>query len=66
VAEAGLRRPSSGPGPDREHALALHYAATDLYLWKLWRCDLGMSREAAERAMRDLLTSIDPRKGDDG
>lgn len=53
-------------GPEREHALALHYAATDLYLWKLWRRDLGLSREAAERAMRDLLASIDPRKGDDG
>ncbi|WP_055480950.1 TetR/AcrR family transcriptional regulator [Sphaerimonospora mesophila] len=49
-------------GPAREHALALLYAATDVYLWKLWRCDLGMSREDAERAMRDLLTSIDPHK----
>lgn len=53
-------------GPAREHALALHYAATDVYLWKLWRRDLGLSRQAAERAMRDLLISIDPRKGDDG
>ncbi|MFI6520830.1 TetR/AcrR family transcriptional regulator [Spirillospora sp. NPDC050679] len=50
------------PGPDREHALNLHYAATDVYLWKLWRRDLGLSREDAERAMCDLLTSIDPRK----
>ncbi|MEU8136196.1 TetR/AcrR family transcriptional regulator [Streptodolium elevatio] len=49
-------------GPDREHALNLHYAATDVYLWKLWRRDLGLSREEAERAMRDLLTAIDPRK----
>ncbi|WP_084550667.1 TetR/AcrR family transcriptional regulator [Actinomadura rifamycini] len=53
-------------GPDREHALALHYAATDVYLWKLWRRDLGLSRRDAERAMRDLVVSIDPRKGDDG
>ena len=45
---------------------ALRLAATDLYLWKLWRRDLGLSRPAAERAMRDLLTSVDPRKGDDG
>ncbi|MDI2124597.1 TetR/AcrR family transcriptional regulator [Yinghuangia seranimata] len=52
-------------GPEREHALNLHYAATDLYLWKLWRRDLGLSREDAERAMRDLLTSIDPRRGHD-
>ncbi|MEU4326694.1 TetR/AcrR family transcriptional regulator [Nonomuraea dietziae] len=50
------------PGPAREHALNLHYAATDVYLWKLWRRDLGLSREDAERAMCDLLTSIDPRK----
>ncbi|MGK5557603.1 TetR/AcrR family transcriptional regulator [Actinomadura kijaniata] len=50
------------PGPAREHALNLHYAATDIYLWKLWRRDLGLPREDAERAMRDLLTSIDPRR----
>ncbi|TDE57700.1 TetR family transcriptional regulator [Nonomuraea mesophila] len=54
------RLPASGPA--REHALNLHHAATDVYLWKLWRRDLGLSREDAERAMRDLLTSIDPRK----
>ncbi len=53
------------PGPAREHALNLHYAATDVYLWKLWRRDLGLSREDAERAMCDLLTSIDPRKRHD-
>ncbi|WP_052423626.1 TetR/AcrR family transcriptional regulator [Nonomuraea candida] len=52
-------------GPEREHALHLHYAATDIYLWKLWRRDLGLSRQEAERAMRDLLTSIDPRKRHD-
>ncbi|MEU6724810.1 TetR/AcrR family transcriptional regulator [Nonomuraea wenchangensis] len=52
------------PGPTREHALNLHHAATDVYLWKLWRRDLGLSREDAERAMCDLLTSIDPRKKD--
>ncbi|MFE3455745.1 TetR/AcrR family transcriptional regulator [Nonomuraea sp. NPDC059194] len=51
------------PGPVREHALNLHYAATDVTLWKLWRRDLGLSREDAERAMRDLLISIDPRRG---
>ncbi|XVQ89923.1 hypothetical protein ACQP2K_21655 [Microbispora siamensis] len=50
------------PGPAREHALNLHYAATDVYLWKLWRRDLGLSREDAERAMCDLLTSIDPER----
>ncbi|GIH64740.1 hypothetical protein Msi02_55570 [Microbispora siamensis] len=53
------------PGPAREHALNLHYAATDVYLWKLWRRDLGLAREDAERAMCDLLTSIDPRKSRD-
>ncbi|MFB4262334.1 TetR/AcrR family transcriptional regulator [Nonomuraea sp. GTA35] len=57
------RLPASGPA--REHALNLHYAATDVYLWKLWRRDLGLSREDAERAMRDLVTSIDPRRGHD-
>ncbi|MEU9021269.1 TetR/AcrR family transcriptional regulator [Actinomadura sp. NPDC048394] len=52
-------------GPEREHALNLYYAATDVYLWKLWRRDLGLSRGDAERAMRDLVTSIDPRRGHD-
>ncbi|WP_049574681.1 TetR/AcrR family transcriptional regulator [Nonomuraea sp. SBT364] len=56
------RLPASGPS--REHALHLHYAATDVSLWKLWRRDLGLPRADAERAMRDLLTSIDPRKSD--
>lgn len=54
------RLPATGPA--REHALNLHYAATDVSLWKLWRRDLGLSRADAERAMCDLLTSIDPRK----
>ncbi|WP_344946225.1 TetR/AcrR family transcriptional regulator [Actinomadura miaoliensis] len=53
------------PGPAREHALNLHHAATDVYLWKLWRRDLGLSRQDAERAMCDLLTSIDPRNRHD-
>ncbi|WP_194244325.1 TetR/AcrR family transcriptional regulator [Nonomuraea phyllanthi] len=55
------RLPAAGPA--RERALNLHYAATDVYLWKLWRRDLGLPREDSERAMRDLLTSIDPRRG---
>lgn len=49
-------------GVARERALDLHYAATDVYLWKLWRIDLGLSRQAAERAMRELLAGIDPRR----
>ncbi|GAB3278600.1 hypothetical protein GCM10027589_04740 [Actinocorallia lasiicapitis] len=54
-----------GQGPARAHALNLHYAATDVYLWKLWRLDLGLPREDAERAMHDLLISIDPRRSTD-
>ncbi|HEU5032399.1 MAG TPA: TetR/AcrR family transcriptional regulator [Spirillospora sp.] len=57
------RLPAAGPA--REHALNLYYAATDVYLWKLWRRDLGLSRGDAERAMRDLVTSIDPRRKHD-
>ncbi|GII76530.1 hypothetical protein Sru01_15120 [Sphaerisporangium rufum] len=53
------------PGPARAHALTLHYAATDVYLWKLWRRDLGLPRPDAERAMCDLLTAIDPRRKND-
>ena len=49
-------------GAARERAITLHYAATDVYLWKLWRLDLGLSRPDAERAMRELLAGIDPRR----
>ncbi|MGI5330496.1 TetR/AcrR family transcriptional regulator [Actinomadura nitritigenes] len=57
------RLPAAGPA--REHALNLYYAATDVYLWKLWRRDLGLPRREAERAMRDLVISIDPRMRND-
>ncbi|WP_336213220.1 TetR/AcrR family transcriptional regulator [Nonomuraea sp. LPB2021202275-12-8] len=50
------------PGPAREHVLNLYYAATDVSLWKLWRRDLGVSRQDAEHAMHDLLAAINPRK----
>lgn len=49
-------------GAARERGLVLHYSATDVHLWKLWRRDLGLSRQTAERAMRDLLTAVDPRR----
>ncbi|MFI6498089.1 helix-turn-helix domain-containing protein [Nonomuraea typhae] len=52
-------------GPAREHALNLHYAATDVALWKLWRRDLGLSREETERAMHDMVIAIDPRRSSD-
>ena len=48
-------------GPEREQAILTHLAATDVYVWKLLRRDMGLSREATTDAMRtmvDALTSL--------
>ena len=43
------------PDPVRIDALV---AATDLYVWKLLRLDLGRSREATERVVARLVRSV--------
>jgi AcrR family transcriptional regulator len=45
-------------GPEREQAVALHIAATDIYVWKLLRRDMGMSREDTVQAMRALVDGL--------
>jgi hypothetical protein len=45
-------------GAARERALDLHYAATDVHLWKLWRRDFGLPRGEAERHMRELVAAV--------
>ncbi len=46
-------------GAQRRRALAAHIAALDVYMWKLLRRDLGLSRAATTAAMRDLVTGLD-------
>jgi hypothetical protein len=48
-------------GPERERAIALHQAATDVYVWKLLRRDLGLSRAATIDAMRTMVDALAPR-----
>lgn len=42
----------------RQQRFAQLVAVTDVYVWKLFRRDQGLSREAAERALRDLVELI--------
>ena len=42
-------------GPEREQAIAVHVAATDIYVWKLLRRDMGLSRRQTIEAMRRLV-----------
>ena len=45
------------PG-DREQRLAQLIAVTDLYVWKVLRRDLGLSRDETEAAVRDLIRRL--------
>lgn len=45
-------------GTDRRLAVDALVAATDVYLWKLLRRDLGRSREDAERVVQMLVAAI--------
>jgi AcrR family transcriptional regulator len=47
---------------ERPIRLAQLVVATDLYTWKVLRRDLGLGRDAAERAMRDLVEAITSRR----
>ena len=60
VQEAFADRLPAG-GPEREQAIAVHVAATDIYVWKLLRRDMGMSREDTIEAMRRLVDGLNPR-----
>mgnify|MGYP001821215001 CR=1 FL=1 len=45
-------------GQQRDRLLTAAIAATDLYVWKLLRLDLGRSRKQVEQAMLTLLEGI--------
>ena len=46
------------PPGDREQRLAQLIAVTDLYVWKVLRRDLGLSRDETEAAVRDLIRRL--------
>jgi AcrR family transcriptional regulator len=58
VEEAFAERLPAG-GPERERAVVLHLAATDVYVWKKLRRDLSLSREETAAAMRALVDALD-------
>lgn len=45
-------------GDERERRILLLFAATDFYVWKLYRRDLGMNRAFTTARMVDLVTSL--------
>lgn len=45
-------------GQERERRITLLFAATDFYLWKLWRIDLGMNRRQTTAYMLDLVHAL--------
>jgi AcrR family transcriptional regulator len=45
-------------GKERERRITLLFAATDFYLWKLFRLDLGMSRSETTAHMLDVVTAL--------
>ncbi|MGH3674269.1 MAG: hypothetical protein ACRDU5_00745 [Mycobacterium sp.] len=46
------------PKKARERAINSIYAATDVYVWKLLRRDLGLSRDETQRVMTDLVLGV--------
>lgn len=51
----------AGSAPaERAQRLAQLIAVTDLYVWKVLRRDLGLSRDEVEAAMRDLVLRLGP------
>lgn len=45
-------------GPERRRRVLLLVAATDFYLWKLYRRDLGLSRRATTARLTDLVAAV--------
>jgi AcrR family transcriptional regulator len=60
IQEAFADRLSADDGPARDQAIVMHLAATDVYVWKLLRRDMGLSREATTDAMRAMVDALAP------
>lgn len=52
-------------GPKRERRILLLFAATDFYIWKLYRRDLGMNQAATTTHMTGLVTALARHFGDE-
>jgi AcrR family transcriptional regulator len=48
----------SARGKERERRITLLFAATDFYLWKLFRLDLGLNCSQTTARMLDLVTAL--------
>ncbi|MEW5848806.1 MAG: helix-turn-helix domain-containing protein [Myxococcota bacterium] len=46
------------PKAERDRVILLLFAATDFYLWKLFRRDLGLGRQATTERMIDLVNNV--------
>lgn len=51
-------------GGERERRLQLLFGATDFYVWKLFRRDLGLSAAQTERSMRSTVEALCASFGD--
>jgi AcrR family transcriptional regulator len=60
IEEAFADRLPAQEGPAREQAIVTHLAATDVYVWKYLRRDLGLSRAATTDAMRAMVDALAP------
>jgi hypothetical protein len=58
-----LRIACQKPPATRRHAIHALHAATDVYVWKLLRRDLRLSRADTERIMLELVDGILDRAG---
>jgi len=46
------------PAPERDRILTALIAATDVYVWKLLRRDLGLDRTASESTVETLIRGV--------
>lgn len=53
-------------GAARTQLYTIIMVATDVYVWKLMRRDLALKRDAAEAAVRAIITGINEAEGTDG
>lgn len=58
VGDVFAERLASTRGPARARLRAQLVAATDVYVWKIMRRDLGLDARATERAIRELVAAI--------
>jgi hypothetical protein len=53
-------------GAARAQLLTILMVLTDVYVWKLLRCDMGLSRPASEAIVSKMILGVTNREKDDG